>query len=131
MYEDEAGYKHFISEKQFNGTLGDLFEEITEAFVNEEIRVSKLGEFYNIAGLLILEKYGEFGFNIGIDIGLDGELDMDGVLEEELIKEKVIMTLLHKIGLRSRELHIGGHIGERDTMFSDSNIKGTYTLAYS
>ena len=124
-------FEEFIREKEFNGTLGDLIDEIVKDFVNEEIGQSNLGEFYNILGFLTLEKYGDFGFNIGIDIGLDGELDMDGVLEEQLIKEKVIMMLMRKIGIRSRELHIGGHIKERDAMFTDSNIKATYTLAYS
>lgn len=131
MYKDGDGYKHFVVEEQFNGTVYNLIEEIVKDFVNEGIVKSELGDFYNIAGIVKTEKYGDLIFNIGIHTGIDGELDIDGVLKEEVIKEKVIMELFHKIGLRSRELYIDGYIKERDVIMKDSNIKATYTLAYS
>lgn len=116
MYKDGDGYKHFVSEEQFDGTIGDLIEEIIETFVNEDIRRSELGEFYNIAGRVTLEEYGDYIFNEGLD-GC-GILEKE-VLEEDVIRITVERFFLHRIKYENKELDNG------------STIKGTYTLAYS
>lgn len=120
-------YKEFISKKEFNGSLGKLIEEIVEAFVNEGVVKSKLGDFYNIAGIIEIEDYEDITFNIGID-GV--ELDMDEVLEEEVIVKTVIEHFIHVIRRKSRELDVDGQIEEIRTLLNN-HIKATYTLACS
>ena len=100
-------YKEFISKKQFDGTLGNLIEEIAKAFVNEEISESKLVVFYNVSGVVTSEEYGDFSFNTGIEA--------DYVLEETAIKFSVRNHIYDKIG----------------AVMLDGNVKATYTLAYS
>lgn len=129
MYKDGPGYKYFVLEEQFNGTLGSLIEEIIEAFVNEKIGQSKLGEFYNIAGVVTLEDYGDFDFNIGMDITFnEGE-----VLEEEVIRvfitERLLNRVITKVRCRNQLLDRAAY--EKIKLDKDSNIKATYTLAYS
>ena len=120
-------YKEFISKKEFNGTSGKLIEEIIKAFINEEIVKSKLGEFYNIAGIIEIEDYEDITFNIGID-GV--ELNVDEVLEEEVIKNIIMRHFLHLVEYKYRELDIDSR-AEAITTLLNSNIKGTYTLLYS
>lgn len=115
------GYKYFVLEKQFDGTLSNLIEEIVENFVNEEIYISKLGEFYNIAGIVKTKEYGDFTFNQSIEPNIYVKIETGGVLEEEIIKEIVISGLqrLRRIICENKEID------------KDSHIKATYTLAYS
>lgn len=120
-------YKEFIKDKKFDGTLTDLIKEIVEAFANEKVGQSKLGEFYNIAGVIEIEG-SEVTFNIGID---SVEHDMDGVLKEEVIKDNVTAVLLPKFKHQYRELHIDGQIKVIRTVILDEDIEATYTLACS
>lgn len=120
-------YKEFIVKKQFDGSSGSLLEEIIEAFVNKGIVKSELGDFYNIAGVVDIEDFGDITFNIGVD---DVELDMDGILEEEIIKDAVTTHFLYNVSYKYGELDIDSR-SEAVGKFLDSNIKATYTLAYS
>lgn len=100
-------YKEFIKEKEFNGSLGYLIEEIAKAFVNEEISEPKSIVTYYISGVVTSKEYGDFSFNTGIEA--------DYVLEETAIKFPVRNHIYDKIG----------------AVMLYGNIKGTYTLAYS
>lgn len=120
-------YKEFIKEKEFYGTLTDLMKEIAETFANEKIGQSKFGEFYNIAGVVKIEKSDDVTFNIGID-DVD---DMDVVLKGGVIKDSVIAVMLPKFNHQYRELHIDGQIKMMRTVMLDEDIKATYTLGYS
>lgn len=124
-------YKELIMGRQFEGTLFNLLGEIVEAFVNEEIGESKLGELHNIAGIVEIEDYGEFTFNECIVTGIDRELITDGILEEEMIRKNVVNVLLHKISKRSIELIDSNQIKASQAMMLESHIKAAYTLIYS
>lgn len=124
-------YKEFIRFRQFEGILFNLLVEIVEAFVNEEIGESKLGELHNIAGVVKIEGYGEFTFNECIVTGEDRERITDGILEEEMIRNNVVNVLLHKISKRSIELIDSNQIKASQAMMLNSNIKATYTLLHS
>lgn len=123
-------HKEFISKREFNGKSGELIEEIIEAFVNEGIVKSKLGEFYNIVIVINIEEYGDISFSECIDTYLDGELDMDGVLEEEIIKKVITRDFLRAVKYKYRELGIDSQIEAISTLLN-SHIKATYTLSYS
>jgi len=116
MYKEFIISKEFIIRKQFNGTLGSLIEEIIEAFVNEKIGRSKSGEFHNIRGIVTIMELGVFPFDVWLNIGINKKLDIS--LEEEDIKE-VIDDFFRRIKYKNKDLN------------NDSNIKATYTLAYS
>lgn len=121
MYKDGDGYKHFISEKEFNGSIINLTKEIVEAFVDEEIGQSELGEFYNIAGIVKTEEYGDFIFNQAKEPNIYVKIETDGILEEEIIKEIVLGGLFRLRKIASENMKLD----------KDINIKATYTLAYS
>ena len=122
-------FKEFISKREFNGTLGDLTDEIVKGFVSEEIGQSKLGEFYNIAGSVTLEEYGYFDFNIGIDM----ESNRGRVLEEETIRKFITERLLNRMiaQVRCENQLLDRAEYEKMKLNNDSTIKGTYTLIYS
>ena len=113
-------YKTFISGREFNGTIGDLIEEIIEAFVNEEIGQSKLGEFHSMAGIVTLEDYvtfEEYGDHV-FNEGLQG-LGEDYILKEDVIRDVITSDrLLCRIKFDNHKLR------------NDSKVKATYTLGY-
>lgn len=119
MYVDGDGYKHFVIEKQFYGHQVNLIEEIVEAFVNEGIGQSELGEFYNIAGIVKTEEYGDFVFNEARTPSAYVKIETDGILKEEIIRDLVITGLIDLRRIKYKKPYI------------HSTIKATYTLGYS
>lgn len=126
MYIDGDGYKHFIVEKQFEGTLDDLIEEIIEAFTGEETGYSKSGEFHVMAGVVDIEDYGDFTFHEGLT-----GFDRDYVLEEDTVRIIIERFFSHEIKKSKMEWDIDGRLKVIPTVMLDRHIKATYTLAYS